>query len=87
MRRSILSLSLLAALVLSACAGPTPVERHWGEAKRNAAEAMIDAAQRDPGRGIDGHGAHAAHGNYSRALESYGDDAGPEPMFEILEGD
>ena len=87
MRHSTLPMSLIAALALSACTGPTPIQQHWGESQRNASQAMIDAAKRDPKQGIDGRGAQAAYDNYSKALEQSGKDAAPEPMFHILEGD
>jgi hypothetical protein len=63
------SLVLVSALIVSACAGPTPVERHWGEAQRGASEAMVEAARGEPGRGLDGAGATAAHDNYVESLE------------------
>jgi len=86
MRHLTLSISLLSALAL-ACAGPTPVERHWGEAQRNSTEAMIAAAKGQPGPGLDGGGATAAYGSYTKALETPGAGDTPEAMFGTVESD
>jgi hypothetical protein len=87
MRRPTVSLGLgLAALILSACAGPTPVERHWGSAQRGASEAMSAAAGRQPGRGIDAAGASAAYDNYVESLEPCTDE-GPEVLLDVIEND
>ena len=69
MRARTPALSLaLSVLALAACAGPTPVERHWGEAKRNANEAMVASAQHQPGPGLDGVETNAAYIRYLKSL-------------------
>jgi len=86
MRNRSFSLCLTLALVLAACAGPTPVEQHFGEAQRNATEAMTAAGKAQPGSGIDGHGAHAAYGTYTKALEAPPAESElPEVMFNFQE--
>jgi hypothetical protein len=74
------------ALLLSACAAPRPTEQHWGEAQRAASDAMIRAATDEPGRGIDGAGAIAAHENYVESLEpvEYNE---PNLLLDIVESD
>jgi len=87
MRYPTLSLILLAALVLPACAGsPTPVERHWGEAQRNASEAQISAAK-GADRPLDGQGAEAAYGNYGKSLSTRGAQEPSSPAFAIAGDD
>ena len=86
MRNRSFSLCLALAVVLAACAGPTPVEQHFGEAQRNAIEAMTAAGKAQPGSGIDGAGAYAAYGSYTKALETPAAESDlPEVMFNFEE--
>jgi hypothetical protein len=75
-------LFLTLALGLTACA-PTPVERHWGEAKRNASDAMIAAGKHQPGPGLDGREADAGYGRHMKALETGRNGLTPHDMFAI----